>query len=179
MQLIFGYDEAMAGWAKDNIPHMANTSGFGPCSAIGIGWPDQNKLLAAVVYHDLQPALGTCQVSIAAVNPRWAQRGIIRALLSVPFEQYGIRKLWCAMVHDNRRAIRFNKGIGFKQEATLRHHFGQGKHAVITSMMAGEYRKIYGDGRVMQSKPRKFPVPDNIIAFRSCATPRVSGIINP
>lgn len=152
MQMIFGYDEALAEWASKQIPIMRYTKGFGPCRSIGVGLPEQDKLYAAIVYHDymeFENNYKTCQISIAAVNPRWATRGIIRALLSVPFEQYGINKLWCFMESTNHRAIKFNKGIGFKQEATLGHHFGKNRGAVITRMLKSDYDRIYGDGRVL------------------------------
>lgn len=150
MQMIFGHDAALAEWVKSRIPYMRN--GFGPCRAIGVaeGVAENNRFYAAVVYHNYVQQVGgwhTCEVSIAAISPRWAQKGIIRALLSVPFEQYGVNKLYSLMLNDNLRAIRFNRGIGFKQEAVLRHHFGKGKHAIVTSMLQKEYHRLYGDGR--------------------------------
>lgn len=150
MDMIFGHDERLAIWAAQQISHMTN--GFGPCKVIGIGEIDKDKLYAAIIYHNYveqKSGYKTCEVSIAAATPRWAQRGIIRALLSVPFEQYGVKKLYSMMGHENERAIRFNKGIGFREEATLRHHFGHGKHAIVTSMMEREYQRIYGNGRVL------------------------------
>ncbi len=151
--MIFGHDEALAKWVASQIPHMTS-NGFGPCKAIGVGTGEtaSDRLYAAVVYHEyVEHADGykTCQVSIAAVTPRWAQRGIIRALLSVPFEQYGVDKLYSMMQFDNERAVRFNKGIGFKQEAVLSEHFGHKKHAIVTSMKKREYERVYGDGRIL------------------------------
>lgn len=175
LEFIFNHDEVLAAWAARNIPHMHGI-GFGPCKAIGVGWPDPEhgyRVLAAAVYHDMRPELGTCMVSIAAVNPRWAQRGIIRALLSYPFEQLGVHKLWSLMPIDNKRAIKFNKGIGFKQEATLRHQFGKGRHAVFASMIAKEYHKFYGEGRILKAKPRKMEVPPNVINFPVAKQPHL------
>lgn len=151
MDMIFGHDEKLSEWVAKQIPHM--TSGFGPCKAIGVGDIDRGRLFAAVVYHNYivqKSGYKTCEVSIASATPRWAVRGIIRALLSVAFEQYGVGKVYSLMSHDNDKAIRFNKGIGFRQDATLRHHFGPGKHAMVTSMLDKEYQRIYGDGRVLR-----------------------------
>ena len=145
MQLIFGHDEVLAAWAAQNIPNMPRGFSAG-AKAVGV---IDDVLIAAVVYHDYFPEYGTCQISVASSSPRWAQRGIIRALLSVPFEQYGVRKLGSLMASTNHRAIKFNKGIGFKQEATLRHHFGNKVHGIVTSMMADEFYKIYGHDEVM------------------------------
>lgn len=139
MHLVFGHDEVLCAWVAQRIASMPR--GFEK-TARAVGVMD-DVLIAAVIYHDYYPENGTCQISVASDSPRWAQRGIIRALLSVPFEQYGVQKLWSSMRQDNKRAIRFNHGIGFKQEAVLRHHYGHGQHAVITSMLDKEYRKIY------------------------------------
>lgn len=140
MQLVFGHDAVLCAWAAQRIKNMPR--GF-EHTARAIGVMD-DVLQAVVIYHDYQPDHGTCQISVAAVSPRWAQRGIIRALLGVPFEQYGVQKLWSVMEQSNKRAIRFNLGIGFKQEATLRHQYGRGQHAVMTSILDREFHKIYG-----------------------------------
>jgi len=139
MQLVFGHDEVLCAWAAQRIKDMP--AGF-EATARAIGVMD-DVLIAAVIYHDYHQKHGTCQISVAADSPKWAQRGIIRALLSVPFEQYGVQKLWSVMAQSNKRAIRFNLGIGFKQEAVLRHQFGRGNHAVMTSILDKEYRKLY------------------------------------
>jgi RimJ/RimL family protein N-acetyltransferase len=55
------------------------------------------------------------------------------------FRQAGARKLWVAIPHKNERAIRFNRGIGMRQDGVLREHFGRGSHAVILSMLRKEY----------------------------------------
>lgn len=139
--LIFGHDEAMAAWCARRIPHVG-AAGFGPCRAIGIASsaePDA-RMLAACVFHDYQPAFATCQISFAAASPRWASRETIRGLLAVPFDQYGCNKVWVAIPHDGKRALRFCLGIGMVREATLRHHFGPKRHAVICSMLDKEYR---------------------------------------
>jgi RimJ/RimL family protein N-acetyltransferase len=138
--LIIGHGQALAKWAARRIPHVGD-AGFGPCDAVGIatGFSRDDKLLAVVVYHDL--VYDTCQLSCAAASPRWASPSTIRALLSVPFEQWGCRKVWTATPSSNVRALRFNEGIGFRREAVLRHHFAQKQHAVICSMMRSEYER--------------------------------------
>ncbi len=145
MKLIFGHSEALAKAAADEIPDIVGPNGFGLCQAIGVatGENPEDQLLAVCVYHDYHPEHKTCQVSIVSWSPKWAQRGVIKALLSVPFEQYGVNKLWSCTPHDNERALKFNKGIGFKREALLAHQFGKGRHAIITRMMASKYRAMY------------------------------------
>lgn len=144
MTLVYGHDDAVARWVADQIPHVGER-GFGLCRAIGVMRDD--KLAAGVVFHDWQPEAGTLQVSCAAASPRWASRPVLRVLLSYGFDTAKAQKLWVAIPHDNERAIRFNKGIGMKQEAVLRRHFGPKRHAVILSMLHHEYQDRYGDRR--------------------------------
>lgn len=141
MRLVFHQDKAVAEWVRRRIPYI-EPGAFGN-SFIAIGVADGDKPVAGVVYHSFFPKYGTMQVSIAADTARWAQRGIIRALLHIAFEQNGITKLWSVMASSNDRAIKFNKGIGFRQEAILSHHFGK-DHAVVTRMFRKDYDRLYG-----------------------------------
>ena len=143
--LIFGHDEALAEWARRRITVLPD--GFGPCRAIGVatGETADDKLLAVVVYHGFSKGSRFCEVSIAADHPRWAQRGVIKALLSVPFEQYECRKVYGTILSTNKRACKLIKGLGFKGPAVLRHHFAQGQHAALYDMTASEYRSKWGN----------------------------------
>jgi RimJ/RimL family protein N-acetyltransferase len=138
--LIFGHDQALAGWAARKIPHVGEV-GFGPCVAIGIasGPDSDDKLLGVCVFHDWIPSYGTMQCSMVATTPRWATKGTIAALLFYVFRQAGARKLWVAIPHRNERALNFCKGIGFTKEGSLRDHFGRDSHAVICRMLRSEY----------------------------------------
>ena len=148
MRLLYGQDQAVAEWVSRNIPHMAGAA-FGPMAAIGVTSQEGN-LLAGVVFHDYQPKFRTMQISMAAASPKWATRNTIRLLLSYPFMRCGVEKVWTAMPHTNERAIRFNKGIGFVQEAVLAYHFGS-SHAVICRLLRKDYLRIYEvvpDGKI-------------------------------
>jgi RimJ/RimL family protein N-acetyltransferase len=140
--LILNHSDALAQWAADHIPHVRGGD-FGPCQAIGVasGSNSEDQLYAVVVFHDYQPRAGTLQFSAAARSPRWATPGVLRGMLAYPFRQLGVFKLWGAIPGDNERALRFNLGIGMRQEATLRHHFGPRRHAVIVSMLRHEYER--------------------------------------
>lgn len=137
--LIFGQDERVAAWVAKQLPHVG-AAGFGPCRAIAV--VSNSTPLAAIVYHDYQAALGTCQISMASTSPLWAKPQTIVELLAVPFVQYGCRKIWTCIPSDNVRAIRFNYGIGMVREAVLRHQFGPKRAAWIFGMMADEYGKL-------------------------------------
>lgn len=146
MMMICGQDVAVAAWTAAHIPHMAGGA-FGPGRAIGVADSAAN-IVAGVVYHDYQPAFGTMQISMAAASPLWARRGVIRALLSYPFEQLRVEKLWSAIPASNTRALRFNLGIGFEREAVLVRHFGA-DDAIITRMFRADYIARHGVSRTV------------------------------
>jgi hypothetical protein len=141
----------LAEWAAARISHVGS-AGFGPCSAVGIAV--RGQLAAVAVFHDFQPAFGTIQISLASATPRWANRHTFGRVLGLAFEQnWGreavrIEKVWSAMPSSHPRVIDFNVAVGFKKEGTLRHHFGRGNHAIITSMMSWEFRRLYRSEKV-------------------------------
>jgi RimJ/RimL family protein N-acetyltransferase len=138
-QLIFGCDREVASWVAERIPHVSGS--FEPCSAIGVA--GNGKLLAGIVYHEYQPDHGTIQLSMAAENPMWARKETIAALLSYPFRQIGVFKIWTATPHDNEAALKVNQHIGFKREAILAHHFGRKRHGVICRMLQPDFIRLY------------------------------------
>lgn len=141
MRLLFAHDAEVSNWVARHIDHMRGD--FGLSTAIGVMDDDLNPL-AGVVFHDYQPAYGTIQLSAAATSPRWARKSVIRDILGYPFRELKVHKVWTATQHENLRAIKFNKGIGFTQEATLKDHFGIGKHAVICRMLVKDFERRYG-----------------------------------
>lgn len=143
MKILHGHSEALAQLAAKMIPDMSR--GFGPCQALGVvtGFGAKDKLEAICVYHEFQPEHKTIMMSFAAFSPRWAQKGIIRALLSVSFRQYDVKKVWCVTSIKNVRCQKLLKGLGFKKEATLAHHLGENNHAVIYRLMEKEYSVRY------------------------------------
>lgn len=133
----------LAAWAAERIPHVGD-AGFGPCWSVGVA--RERRLAAVVVFHDFQPSMGTVQLSCAAETPRWATRDVVGAILGAAFRgRLGapVRRVWTATQHTNERAIRFNLGIGFTREATLREHFAPKVHAVICGMLEREWRGRY------------------------------------
>lgn len=114
---------------------------FGPCAAIGV--ISRNRLIAGIVYHDYQPQFGTIQASIAATSPMWARRQNIAALLHYPFVQLGVYKLWSSTPLSYERALKMVAHLGFKREAVLAHHFGQGEHCVMSRLLKPDYQRLY------------------------------------
>ncbi len=146
MRLVNGASQAdhkaIAKWVGERIPFVGG-AGFGNSVGIMV-LSNSGAALAGVVFHDYQESFSTLAFSIAADSPRWATRRIVGALLSYPFDQLHIRKLWTATPHTHERALRLVKGVGFTQEAILARHFGD-SHAVISRMFRKDYDRLYGE----------------------------------
>lgn len=141
MRLIVGQDVPVAAWAVEQIPHVADVEALGPFVAVAV--ESYGEVVAACVYHRWVPEYGTCEMTFAAKSPRWATRGTIKALLAVPFEQFGCFSVGCVVPHAHERARKFVRGIGFVQEGVRRHGFGPKRHAVIYSMTRNEFDRLF------------------------------------
>jgi hypothetical protein len=136
----------LAQWAALRTPHVGEL-GYGPNWSVGVAL--QGELVAVIVWHDFQPQHGTIQLSMASASPRWINRRIVARLLALAFEQtWGlqrvqIRKVWVAIPSTAERTVKLNEALGLRREATLRHQYAPGVHAIICSIMLGEYRKLY------------------------------------
>lgn len=139
MELVFGHDAAVADWVASRIPHVQHAERFGPLAALGIA--RDGALIAGAVYHNYLPGYEVGELSFAASTPRWATRGNIRAVLSVPFEQYRWRRLTAVVRHDNEAVAKLLAGVGFKREGAAREMFASKPkvHGVIFGMLAREY----------------------------------------
>jgi len=141
-------NQALLEWAGKRIPWMRPHRAM---KALGVvEGPDLTyPLLAVCIYHnfterqqiDGKDWYGTCEISFAASSPKWATRRTISNLLRIPFLQYNCRKVMTVIPSTNKRAIRFNEGVGLKPEGTLRHQFAKNVHACIFGMMRGEFEK--------------------------------------
>lgn len=138
MRLVYG--PHLADWAASKMEHCPPDP-FGPCQCVGV---EDRELVAVCVYHNYVKEHGRCEISFAASSPRWARKGIIRALLSIPFEQYGCQAVYTFTAHTNTRALRFNEGIGLINPVQIEDYFGPGRHAVVRRMKRDEFFARYG-----------------------------------
>jgi RimJ/RimL family protein N-acetyltransferase len=147
-------------WAAVRIPHLTPSASM---RAVGVvaGGDLTFPLLAVCIYHnytapkeiDGKTWYGTCEISFAAASPKWATRRSISTLLSIPFLQYACRKVVTATPSTNKRALRFNEGIGLKPEGTLRHQYAKNVHACICGMTRGEFEARWKNPRPKVRRP--------------------------
>ncbi len=70
-------------WAAKQIWPDQEGSEFGPCCTMGV--VDGGKLVAAVVYHNYDPASEVVELSAAATTPRWLARHVLREMFETVF----------------------------------------------------------------------------------------------
>lgn len=141
MRTVRDDSENVAKWVANLIPDV-RPLGFDACKAIGV-ISSAGAPLGGAVFHDWQPHFRTISVSCAAVSPRWLTRSIIADILSYPFEELGLFKVWSAISIRNGRSLKLCEGIGFSKEGTLRHQFGFKNHAVVFGMTLPEFTAKY------------------------------------
>lgn len=119
MQLIFGHDEALIGWAQERYPEVMQIGGFArPATTIGL-W-DGKSIQAVAIFNNF--CHYDVQVSFVASTPRWATKGSIRAILSYPFRQLRVKRMTAITAKSNKRSRKLLKGLGFQLEGV--HPFG-------------------------------------------------------
>ena len=138
-RLLFGFDEEVSLWIAERMPVPVTLDGS---RAIGVV-DSNNNMMAGIAYYNHLPEFETIELSFASDNPMWARKENIRALLSYPFEQLNVFKCWISIPSDNARSLKTTDHIGFKHEATMRHQFGNGKHAILKRMFKPEFEKLY------------------------------------
>ena len=131
IQLVIGQDKEVAHWVQQQYPQIAS---FDPCTALGVA--DGNKLIAGIVYYNYHGHM--LDVSIAAIDPRWCNRRILRAFFSYPFKQLGVRRVQITVPKRDKRNRRNLERFGFKFEGKRRAVIPDGSDAIEYSMLRHE-----------------------------------------
>ena len=148
MRLICGHDAEVAAWVAARIPHVSTADGFGPHRAIGVA--DGPNMAAGIVYHNYIPRYAHCEISFAADTPRFATRGVIRGLMSVPFEQYECRTVSLLIPEGAVRVQKFvsgsgkngSFGMGFVRRGCLPQFFDENSNGVVYTMTRKDYDRL-------------------------------------
>lgn len=125
-------DPRMADWIASRIPGMSaeNLRRYAECAGIVIG----GKLIAGMAIGGEER--GNCEITFAADSPRWATRETIAKLMAWPFRK--CHRVTTRIHAKNKRAIRFNLGIGFRTEGLIREGWGPGEDCVLLGLLKSE-----------------------------------------
>lgn len=135
-KFIFGRDADVAEWVRQRIAHA---EGFGPFTAIGLA--EGETVIAGVVYHNYLKAYGNIEISMAAETPRWATPETLKVFLSYPFRQLRCIRVTTCTPQSNKRALKFNYGIGFQKEGVIRQGYGKHENMVICGLTYQEAKR--------------------------------------
>jgi len=87
------------------------TRDFGPCVTAAVV-NKADEIVAGVVFHNWNPEAGVIEASAASVNPKWAQRGVLKELTDYAFRRAGCQMLVARTDEGNRRVRRLWKALG-------------------------------------------------------------------
>ena len=135
-QLLFNHDDMVADWVKQRLPIQPKNGTFGPFRAIGV--LVGNTLCAGVVYNNLTDDMRDCHMTIAADNPKWCGRLILRALFDYPFNQLGVSRVTAMTNQKNKKAKDLLKRLGFQHEGCIRYYHNPNEGALIYGMLKSE-----------------------------------------
>ncbi|MAN62781.1 MAG: hypothetical protein CMI60_12640 [Parvibaculum sp.] len=111
----------LAKWACEVLGDDLETFGFdryGEPLFNTVGFEVGDELACVVVaYHYAKPNV---TMAFASKNPRWATKGNIASLGEWVFEELGCNRVTAFVQKQNKRARKFDEGIGFKYEGKLR-----------------------------------------------------------
>lgn len=139
MRLAIGYDREVAHWVGSMLPHIGDGDAFGPCAAIGV-INDAGQAVAGIVFNNHIERYRCIELSMASIDPRWVTRSVLTGILAYPFEQLGCVRVTTITPRKNKRALTFNRKLGFKQEGIVRRGFGS-QDAIICGLLAKEWRE--------------------------------------
>lgn len=138
IELLYGYDESVAKWVSEKI----GNPDFGLCRAIGVLKDD--NLIAGVVYSnyiespDGRPIM--CEISMAAIDKRWANKYTLNKLFAYPFIQLKVERVQVSTPVESRGVRKINEKLGFIYEGTARKAHFLGGDVDVLSMLKHECR---------------------------------------
>lgn len=111
MRVEWGCDDLVIPWLERKLDLER---GFGPAKGAAV-MTEAGELAACVVFHNYYPEVGVIEISAAAVNSGWAQRGVLKELLSYAFEHAGCQAATMRCAVDNKAIRRLLKAMGAQE----------------------------------------------------------------
>lgn len=139
-ELLYGSDLFVKNWVAEKI----GNPDFGACVAIGV--LDGAKQIAGIVYHNyIQSPTGKpimIEISMAAIDQRWANRRTLKALFGYPFNQLGVERIQVTTPVESKHVRKINEKLGFTYEGTGRKAHFLGGDVDVLSMLKDECQWI-------------------------------------
>lgn len=133
MQLVFDRSRVLE-WAEARLPGIDMERAQG----IGVADPKTGEMIAAAIFHNFRGH--DVEIGFAADSPRWAQRGVVRAIFDYVFNQLGCVRVTTIIAETNNRALRLNDGLGFVREGRHPNGMAPGVAAISLGMQKEDCR---------------------------------------
>ena len=89
-EILYDCDAEVAAWVFNQLPYAPHNLAMLPKDwYCAYGIVRNGRLIAGVVWHDLQANLGDVQISIVGSGP-WITKDIANIITSTPFERFGV-----------------------------------------------------------------------------------------
>lgn len=136
---------------KDFIvgPWVCDRTGGTYTEGTTIGLEKDGALVAGVLYDHYNGA--SIAMHVAAVGKRWMTREFLHFCFWYPFKQLKVKKVIGMVPSSNEQAMRFDKHLGFREEARVKDAHPEGDLVILT-MTEKDCRFLRGSyGKQIQS----------------------------
>lgn len=116
----------------------------GKIFSLAFGVKTGNETIAVIIYHEFKPHVPSVQISVAAKNPGWLTRKIIRKMAYYTFVQLGVNRVWGQTSKYNKKARKLFERLGFTYEGRRDGALPGGKNAYAYRMLKQECNWNYG-----------------------------------
>lgn len=138
IRAICGYDAEIGSWVAERLPDIRAASDFGPYTSLGV--VRDGRIVAGVVFYDYRKT--DMMLAVAADDPGWMTRGILRAIFDYPFRQMNCQRVSAVIDRRNKRARKLVEGIGFRMEGVLRSALRHNRDAILYGLLNDECKWI-------------------------------------
>lgn len=141
----------MAQWACEILGETLEIFGFdrnGEPLFQTLGFSRNGDIVCVVVAYNYMPP--NISMAFAASSPKWATRSNIAALGKWIFEDLGCERVTAFVHKSNRRARKFDEGIGFRYEGNMQNATWEGDVIVYGLQKADHHewlRKAFKHGK--------------------------------
>lgn len=115
--------------------HLPKSDDFQALGRVGV----EGKLIGVVGFNGF---VGTTACMHTAGFGNWVSRALISQSFHYPFVQVGIRHLFATVAADNKKALRFDRKMGFKDWNVIPQGWKDGVDLIILKMSREECRWI-------------------------------------
>ena len=110
---------------------------WGPCRSIGQFL--EGKIISAVIYNNFERrpdnTVYCCEMSVASIDKRWANKPYLKAIFAYPFIQLGLERVQIRTSIHNEGANSLVSRLGYIKEGKHRSAFWNGDDCYSWSML--------------------------------------------